>query len=399
MADARFSVDYGKRVAKCQMSKCKKSIDKGLVRIAKIVKSPFSDDGDMKQFHHPACLFDAFKRARATTKVIEDPTDIEGWKDIKDEDKACIITLIKGLEEFRAANGNKTTPKKGKGAKVASPAKGPSSPKTLSPAKDVEPLDWELIAGKGCQKDDTFREFRRLCASVAEEAGHNAKMEIFKKFLRKGTDGQQFKGHLLTWTKLLLPGVIKRVYNVQSKQLVKIFSKIFSINEDEMLTDLEQGDVAETIAKFFEKSKTKVKSAAKSRLSVLDVDGYLQSLTALTKENDQIASFSGFVIHCTTNDLKMLIRIIKGDLRMGAGAKPVLEALHKDAYEKFNSSRNINAIIDQVIGLRKSQGSSNIDNQCLDVGATLMMPIQPMLAAPCKSIEGAFDKCREWNLF
>ena len=51
--------------------KCKQKIEKGEVRIAKITASPFSDDGEMKNYHHPACMFETFKKARATTKIIE----------------------------------------------------------------------------------------------------------------------------------------------------------------------------------------------------------------------------------------------------------------------------------------------------------------------------------------
>ena len=47
MADAKFAIDYGKRNCKCH--KCKQPIEKGLVRIAKLVPNIFSDDGgDMK---------------------------------------------------------------------------------------------------------------------------------------------------------------------------------------------------------------------------------------------------------------------------------------------------------------------------------------------------------------
>ena len=35
-----------------------------------------------------------------------------------------------------------------------------------------------------------------------------------------------FKGDLHLWCRLLLPGVVKRVYNLQSKQLIKLFSKV-----------------------------------------------------------------------------------------------------------------------------------------------------------------------------
>ena len=27
------------------------------------------DDGEMKNYHHPACIFDTFKRVKATTKA------------------------------------------------------------------------------------------------------------------------------------------------------------------------------------------------------------------------------------------------------------------------------------------------------------------------------------------
>ena len=68
----------------------------------------------------------------------------------------------------------------------------------------------------------------------------------------------------------------------------------------------------------------------------------------------------------------MVIRLVKGDLRMGSGAKPVLEALHKDAYEAFNASRNIEAVVKQVLVLRHEWGSCQVDSRVLDVGATLM---------------------------
>ena len=67
MADNKYSIDYAKRVAGCK--KCKAKMEKGSLRIAKVTPSPFADDAEMKNYHHPACIFETFKRARATTKV------------------------------------------------------------------------------------------------------------------------------------------------------------------------------------------------------------------------------------------------------------------------------------------------------------------------------------------
>ena len=74
-------------------------------------------------------------------------------------------------------------------------------------------------------KDNSFREFRRLCALIADETSYNAKTEVVERFFSKGSDGKRFRGDLYVWTRLLLPGVVKRIYNLQSRQLVKIFAR------------------------------------------------------------------------------------------------------------------------------------------------------------------------------
>lgn len=79
-----------------------------------------------------------------------------------------------------------------------------------------------------------------------------------------------FKSDLKLWCRLLLPGAVKRVYNLRSKQLVKLFSRLLLQDEDEMLQDLEKGDVAETIRVFFEKSVA-TKPAHHSVLTVQEV--------------------------------------------------------------------------------------------------------------------------------
>ena len=133
---------------------------------------------------------------------------------------------------------------------------------------------------------------------------------------------------------------------------------MFATSEKDMLTHLEQGDVADTIASYFDQSNSKIKPSTKSKLSLHDVDDFLEGLSGLTKEAEQTSALGGFSVHCTSNDLKMVIRLIKGDLRMGSGAKPVLEALHKDAYEAFNASRNVEAVVKQVLVLREELGRS-----------------------------------------
>ena len=100
------------------------------------------------------------------------------------------------------------------------------------PGDNEKPLDEGSLRKydlKGSKKDNSFREFRRLVAKVADEPGHLATTEIFRQFFSRGSGGSnRFEGDLLVWVRLLLPGIIKRVYNLQSRQLVKTFSRVFA---------------------------------------------------------------------------------------------------------------------------------------------------------------------------
>jgi DNA ligase-3 len=87
-----------------------------------------------------------------------------------------------------------------------------------------------------------------------------------------------------------------------------------------MLTDLEKGDVAETVKVFFEES-TKLPPGKKSTLSLQEVDAFLDTLATFTKDEDQSRALKHISKKSTANDLKMVVRLIKHDLRINAGAK------------------------------------------------------------------------------
>ena len=58
---------------------------------------------------------------------------------------------------------------------------------------------------------------------------------------------ESFKGDTYLLVKLLLPGVVKRVYNVNNRSIVKYFASIFGTDHKAMMTHLEEGDVSETV--------------------------------------------------------------------------------------------------------------------------------------------------------
>uniref|UniRef100_A0A672HDF0 DNA ligase n=1 Tax=Salarias fasciatus TaxID=181472 RepID=A0A672HDF0_SALFA len=400
MAEQRFLVEYAKRgTAGCK--KCKDKIAKGIVRIGKIVPNPFSESaGEMKEWYHVKCIFEKLERARATTKKIEDITDLEGWEELQDEDKELVNKHV----SVNASPKKKVQAKMNPSGQLVSPPANPSSNaprkfsgftgETLQLSTDVagrgSPLSSQLCDPQ--HKDCLLREFRKLCAMVAENASYNVKTQIIEKFLRKGSAGDKFHGDLYLTVKLLLPGVVKSVYNLNDKQIVKLFSRIFRSNQDDMVRDLEQGDVSETVRIFFEDSKS-FPPAAKSLLTIQEVDASLTRLAQLTKEDEQQTELEDIAKKCTSNDLKCIVRLIKHDLKMNAGAKHVLDAVDPNAYDAFKASRNLGDVIERVLRNQQEAASGSGPRKLLTVEASLMTPVQPMLAEACKSIEYAMKKC------
>uniref|UniRef100_A0A672HCU4 DNA ligase n=1 Tax=Salarias fasciatus TaxID=181472 RepID=A0A672HCU4_SALFA len=401
MAEQRFLVEYAKRgTAGCK--KCKDKIAKGIVRIGKIVPNPFSESaGEMKEWYHVKCIFEKLERARATTKKIEDITDLEGWEELQDEDKELVNKHVSELmAKVNASPKKKVQAKMNPSGQLVSPPANPSSNaprkfsgftgETLQLSTDGSPLSSQLCDPQ--HKDCLLREFRKLCAMVAENASYNVKTQIIEKFLRKGSAGDKFHGDLYLTVKLLLPGVVKSVYNLNDKQIVKLFSRIFRSNQDDMVRDLEQGDVSETVRIFFEDSKS-FPPAAKSLLTIQEVDASLTRLAQLTKEDEQQTELEDIAKKCTSNDLKCIVRLIKHDLKMNAGAKHVLDAVDPNAYDAFKASRNLGDVIERVLRNQQEAASGSGPRKLLTVEASLMTPVQPMLAEACKSIEYAMKKC------
>ncbi|XP_008331223.1 DNA ligase 3 [Cynoglossus semilaevis] len=420
MAEQRFIVEYAKRgTAGCK--KCKDKIAKGIVRIGKVVPNPFSESaGEMKEWYHVKCIFEKLERARATTKKIEDITELEGWEELQDEDKELINKHVSDLMAKVNASPKKkvqaklnttgqllsppadpslNAPRKFSGFTAAkagsSSSSSPSTPATPFSSPPAKASQGSPLSSQLCDpqhKDCLFREFRKLCAMVAEISGYNAKTQIIQNYLKKGSCGDKFHGDLYLTIKLLLPGVVKSVYNLNDKQIVKLFSRIFRSNQDDMVRDLEQGDVSETVRMFFDESKS-FPPAAKSLLTIQEVDASLTRLALLTKEDEQQNELEAIAKKCTSNDLKCIIRLIKHDLKMSAGAKHVLDAVDPNAYDAFKASRNLGDVIERVLRNQQESTNGSGPRKLLKVEASLMTPVQPMLAEACKSVEQAMKKC------
>jgi DNA ligase-3 len=245
MAENRYSVDYAK-LGTSACKKCKAKIAKGEIRIAKLTPSPFSEGDMMKIYHHVPCIFDTFLHARATTKIIESSTDLDGWSDITPLDREIILEKIKQVQTARANKPPSKSPVK-KATKSAEPTALKQTPitptkktapeTTITPTKkiasettvpvstendDESTVDYDddiqIIDKKKDEEeeeeikdittdgihaplnddpkhpDNSFRQFRALCTKIAETNGHLAKTAIVQDFITYGIDGESYKG-------------------------------------------------------------------------------------------------------------------------------------------------------------------------------------------------------------
>ncbi|CAH0399223.1 unnamed protein product [Chilo suppressalis] len=380
---APFFVDRAK-TGRASCKGCKGNCPSGELRLAKVVASPYGENQQMKSWHHVDCLMNALLKQRPTTKRIDSIDDIGNWHTLTKEDQEFLLKKINEMEKLYAEkNLGKYTAKIIKNESI--------STNTTSTACSPEGKSKE--SNKNIQTDDNlFKTFFTLCKKISRVDAYTEKTATVNSFFRKGTDGDSFKGDLGLWCKLLLPQVTKRVYNLKSKQLVKLFSRVFNTDHDDMITDLEQGDVAQTIKNYFTKSRN-VKPASESTITIHEVENFLEELSKLTKEEEQIYQFKLIVKKCTLDDILMLIRLIKGDLRINAGPKHILEGVHPDAYTAFQTSRDLNMVLDRVLSNNSGVKHKDAAQTSVQAKLVLMTPVLPMLAEACKSVEMAMKKC------
>jgi DNA ligase-3 len=414
MSETKFSVDYSKRLSKCK--KCKLEIAKGNIRLAKNVQNFFGgedSDKDMKQYYHIKCLFETFKRAKATTRKIESADDIEDFKSIKEDDKKDILKLIDARNgetssKTSAATSSKNIDSKAKTGNIKKNVQNDSSSSSDSDSGSDDDDDKknknskaslddsnDNLKSKHADCDDNkFETFQKIVDQIANESGHLKKTEILKNFFKNGINGKGYKGDTYTFCKLILPQINNRVFNFQSKQLVKLFSRVFSVDLDEMNDHLNKGDVSLTVRHYFSKSNG-VKPSDNSTLNIFQVDSFLDKLTEITKEQDQQKLLESISKKCTKNDLKTFIRLIKKDLRIDSGTKIILDSINSQAYAAFQVSRDLKDVINRSSDLDKLNASSpNKLKKDLSIKINLLTPVKPMLADACKSVEQAFNKCK-----
>ena len=191
-------------------------------------------------------------------------------------------------------------------------------------------------SAKSREKYNSFREFRRLVSDI----GQTSSKDICKSDIVKFFDNQTFHGDFHFWIRHFLPGLIKRNYGFENKDLANIFSLVLHIDESSLL----KFDLPSTITQYFKTSQIHP-PAEKSTLSIHEVDSFLHEITILTTIEAKVKSFSELVSKCTVNDLKMILRLIIRNFRIQSRIKFILETLNHLESNSIIKSENLDCMI------------------------------------------------------
>jgi hypothetical protein len=108
MANNEYVVEYAKTGrSTCKHKPCRKTIAQGEVRVGKVVDSYFHE-GKQIDWFHLTCIFDHLSKARKTTKVISDVSDLHGIEALKDVDQQHITELIDQFVQRRSTKDDFT---------------------------------------------------------------------------------------------------------------------------------------------------------------------------------------------------------------------------------------------------------------------------------------------------
>ncbi len=241
-----------------------------------------------------------------------------------------------------------------------------SLPAVLSPQDSDDESDYyettyRFLTVDNAKTDDKFDTFVRICNKIQTEPSEIGKTEILKEFITKGSDGRSFKGDLKMFIRMLLPNYKKYIYDLSTTKLMQLYSKIFKSDYEKMMVTLfnKKGDIAKTLRIYFRLSNN-VQPARRSNLTLEDLDKYLEELSDATTEDGQIEILSQITSKCTLNELEMVIRLIKKDLRTNLVIKSVLNAMAINGYNCFGMSGDLDDIILRAQKVIKTDGKPGV---------------------------------------
>eukprot|EP01061_Rhynchopus_euleeides_P037265 TRINITY_DN6327_c0_g1_i5.p1 TRINITY_DN6327_c0_g1~~TRINITY_DN6327_c0_g1_i5.p1 ORF type:complete len:579 (+),score=215.55 TRINITY_DN6327_c0_g1_i5:123-1739(+) len=225
-----------------------------------------------------------------------------------------------------------------------------------------------------------MRNFTSLCKQISTEPQLTVKTEIMKGFL------EQYTGDKALLYRLVLPVIAQRKYHIGDVKLITLLARITNRAEGEV-KDLFSKQCGNDISVVVKKLHMAGKTRSTSTLTLADVDDFLERLSKLTTDDKQQAEIASFAKTASPEELKWTFRMIKNDLKLGAGKRSLLDALHPKAYETFKAASNLTVLIQTLFG------GGPVPASHAEAPLKHHVPISPQLARAAQSLDDVVNRC------
>ena len=326
---------------------------------------------------------------RRPMSLLEFAARIANWHTLSPESQQQII--------LRAPN--KAPP----GWSLATAASTSAAAAAAAPAPASAPAPLPPLEESG----GVFSDFVELVDRVAAVGSTLEKISIIKQQL--SSLGRRAINQYLA-VRLLLPGKAHdhRTYQLKDKSLLAHLSTVLRCREADMsahLDSTQDGDVGFTAEHFFLSSSSSLSAPPANggaRLTLADVNRWLDRLAA--SDAAHTGSLIGELVgRCTPPELRVAMRLVRKDLRIGGGSAVVLKAVGGEAaYESFKASpHELQAICARAFGLTaagpaaagpSAAAPAATGTAARTAGIKVNVPFKPQLAGQCGSFSTAPKK-------
>ena len=359
--------------------KCKLKIEQHALRIGK----RFDANGhEMTHWFHAACW--------PIPKALSSLAEIQGWEELTNEQKQelCARAPNKAPASTSSSVAAPCPSVAAPCLSVAAPAGGSTHAASQSQHAPVFAAAKDRIGG-------SFKEFVALADRLERIGSSLEKTAIIERHLQRLASPDDY---FLT-ARFLLPAKKDhdhRVYGIKDKSLVPLLATILRCSEVAMNDHLvESSDAGLTAEKFYSSSKICPAAPPDPAITLLEVNSLLDKLAEPSPPSSSL--LAAFIPRTEPQELRVLIRLIRKDLRVNAGSAVVLKAIGGvEAYERFKAQpQELKAICLEAVaratasGRAKGRQHAAAASPSASTGSHLIVgkPFKPQLAGQCNSFD------------
>ena len=323
------------RSGRSACKKCKLTIDNKALAVVRRL----TNGREMTHWYHAECW-------PIPKKNFGTLDELHGWETLAEEHRRILIARAPAKAP---TTSGLSTSSSASALQMPAATSAPSSSTTTTAATEgaLAPSIAPIVAAAHAV-GGTFRAFVALTERVEREGSSLEKSAIIARhFARIPSADDRY-----VTARFLLPAKKDhdlRTYNLKDKSLLPLLAGIFRCSQDSMAAHLvESSDIGLTAETFYAASRIAPAAAPEPPITLSEVSTFLDKLAEPSAPSGTL--LGALVPRTTPSELRVLIRIVRKDVRINAGSAVVLKGIVGEAaYQRFKAQpQELRAICDEA---------------------------------------------------